>query len=393
MTNSFKSFMASSTFAVLAFILATAQAHAETQIGGYFTQAWVKTDKNNYFGPSASSGGSLKFNEAGIQANTDLTDHIMAAGSVVVRNAGGTDTGDVRVDYAHLVVDSSIGDWGVRAMIGRNKLDYTLFNSTRDVASTRPSILLPQSSYFDNARAYMINGDGAEVGFTRNLSDSTLTMKLYAETPIGADNVETKRWFMGVTVPGKIKEDLSYAYMVDWSNADTELRAYNGFGTIRYTPGASDYLSAGHIDMNVLFLSAVKRYDTYTFMTEWYGAEAKYRDFGPYVPDFHNSSRGVYFQFGKKITPNSEAFIRRDVLVLNMSDKNGQVLASKTGRPASDGYGYDTTIGGRYRVADNQYLSAEIHHIHGTAWLPYNDQPIDRQADWNMFLMQYTINW
>jgi hypothetical protein len=44
--------------------------------------------------------------------------------------------------------------------VGRIKTAYGLYNTTRDVPFTRPSIVLPQSIYFERTRNLTVSADG-----------------------------------------------------------------------------------------------------------------------------------------------------------------------------------------------------------------------------------------
>lgn len=380
--------------ATLALALASSMAMAaDIQFNGFLTQGWLKSDKNNYFGHSSSSGGSWQFNELGLAATATMTDNLMGAVSVVARNAGGTDNGELRVDYAHLVYDFQLGDWNTQLMVGRNKLDYGFFNSTRDVANTRPSILLPQSIYFDQARKYMINGDGAQVTASRALSDaSVITLKYYYAYINGADNPETEAFFLGLNWPGRLESPPAQGVSLQYSTPDSDLKAYYGDGGVEYKPGAADWLRAGKIHMKGLWLSARRTFGDYNMVSELYQLEAKYQNFGSVIPDRVANPRGFYVQVGKTFANNVEAFVRRDIFYLDNGDRNGQKLAAITGRAASDGYAYDTTLGARWHLSKGQSLSAEWHHVNGTGWLPLQDTPTNHQQNWNLFLMQYSIN-
>lgn len=364
----------------------------DLQISGYLTQAWVKTDKNNYFGPSTSSGGSWEFNEFGLALSKPVNEHLMFSAGVVTRKAGGTDNGSVRFDYAHAVYDTNVAGWGSRTMVGLNKLDWGYYNSTRDVATTRPSILLPQSQYTDNARKFEINAYGIEQAFSKDVGENNFLLKFYLEKPAGADNPETKRWFLGYDDKGKLDMDWASGFSAQWTDDTNLLRVYVGRGTVRYTPTANDYLHNGTVDTYAMWLTYIKNMGSYTFASEVYASNADYKNFGAYLPDFFNRARGAYIELRKQVNNDFSMFARRDIIVLNLNDKSGSQLHALTGRPASDGFGYDTTIGGRYRTRENQYLSAELHHVNGTYWLPMSDQPTNRQQNWNIFLLQYTIN-
>ncbi len=365
---------------------------AEVQFDGYITQGWVKTDHNDYFGHSSSKGGSLQFNEVGVAATATLSDNLLGSAAVVARNAGGTDTGDIRVDYAHLLYDFAAGDWNGQLAVGRNKIDFGLFNSTRDVANTRPSILLPQSYYFDNARKYLINADGLQLKLSRPLKDSVLTLSAAYQQTVGVDNPETKAYFLGYNFPGHLNAEPSTHLSIDWASQDTELKAYYGIERKNYSPASTDYLPSGHIDATAWWLSAKHTAGDYTFIGELFIPTLQYQGFAPLIANQTVIPRGGYIQAGKVFGSNFEGFVRRDIMYLNWKDRSGQAFAATTGRPAYDAYAYDTTVGGRWHIDGRQSFSAEWHHVSGTGWLPLEDAPANHQKDWNMLLLQYSIN-
>ncbi|MFD2989988.1 hypothetical protein [Sphingopyxis terrae] len=78
------------------------------------------------------------------------------------RRAGG-DTSDAAPTLDYGVVDYQMLASPARTLgvqVGRFKNPFGLYNQTRDVAFTRPSILLPQSIYFDRTRALGLAADG-----------------------------------------------------------------------------------------------------------------------------------------------------------------------------------------------------------------------------------------
>lgn len=69
------------------------------QIHGFASQGYIQTTENDFFGDS-SDGGSFDFRELGINGSWYITPNLLTAVQLVSRNAGETDDGALRVDYA-----------------------------------------------------------------------------------------------------------------------------------------------------------------------------------------------------------------------------------------------------------------------------------------------------
>ncbi len=121
------------------------------RVHGFLSQGIVFTSDNRLFG--SSENGSLDFREAGIHLSWRPGPDLQLAGRLLSRRAGASDDGDARVDYALIDWAAVSGTWGrAGGRLGCVKNPYGLYNKTRDVAFTRPSILLPQSIYFERTR-------------------------------------------------------------------------------------------------------------------------------------------------------------------------------------------------------------------------------------------------
>ena len=131
------------------------------QVHGFLSQGYFLTSNhNNLFGES-TDGGSLDFTEIGVNASWVPRPDVQLAIQGLSRRAGGAAEGEPELDFALLdyaAVETADRRLGIRG--GRVRLPFGLYNDTRDVAFTRPSILLPQSIYFDRTRELAISGDG-----------------------------------------------------------------------------------------------------------------------------------------------------------------------------------------------------------------------------------------
>ncbi len=101
------------------------------------------------------------------------------AAQLLSRRAGG-DTSDAEPTLDYGVIDYQMVSNQSRTLglqLGRFKNPFGLYNQTRDVAFTRPSILLPQSIYFDRTRALGLAADGVNVYWEEHTAAGTLRFR------------------------------------------------------------------------------------------------------------------------------------------------------------------------------------------------------------------------
>ena len=124
----------------------------------FLSQGYFLTTDNNLFG-SSERGGSLDFTEIGVNASWTPWPNLLLAAQVLSRRAGEAAENEPELDFALLdyaVLATASGDW---ARGWRVSVALGLYNDTRDVAFTRPSILSPQRST-PNRPELSISGDG-----------------------------------------------------------------------------------------------------------------------------------------------------------------------------------------------------------------------------------------
>ena len=131
------------------------------QVHGFLTQGYFLTSSNRVFGHSEGDG-SLDFIEAGINASWTPLPRLQLAVQPLFRRAGAGHDSDFEPDFG--LIDYALFSTADRQLglrLGRIKNPLGLYNDTRDVAFTRPSILLPESIYLDSARELFVSSDGA----------------------------------------------------------------------------------------------------------------------------------------------------------------------------------------------------------------------------------------
>ena len=139
------------------------------QVHGFATQGYLNsTGNNNVFGNSNQDSGTFGFREVGLNASVQLRPNLLISAQGLHRHAG-VGSQDIRLDYGVVDYKAYSGEnsqFGIR--LGRIKNPLGFYNETRDVAHTRPSIMLPQSIYFDRTRNLAMAADGGHVyGETR----------------------------------------------------------------------------------------------------------------------------------------------------------------------------------------------------------------------------------
>jgi len=132
-------------------------------LGGFVSQGYLNTSRNNYLVPK-SVKGTAAFTEAAVILSAQPTDRLRVGIQLLGRTFGVSGRDQVVVDWAY-------GDYrwkdqlGVRA--GKVKLPYGLYNEGRDADMLRTSIFLPQSIYNEKQRDFILAYEG--LGFYGNL--------------------------------------------------------------------------------------------------------------------------------------------------------------------------------------------------------------------------------
>lgn len=362
---------------------------------GFFTQGAFYAANNNYFGKN-DRRVTFDFREVGIGGNYRVTPRQRVAGLLLSRDAGATDDDHVRVD--HLLLDSqwgAQGDWHFSSQLGRVKIPLALLNETRDVATTRPSILLPQGIYFDNARKYLINSNGMYLHANHVGIGTSTTYTFGAATANGVNNPETEASFLGIDHPGHLQALTSYMLRVKYASLPSGLTALAQLSVSRnrYRAAASDYLTGGAITAPSLFLSLDKYWSPVGFRSEFFAARVRRSGFGPVIPDSANQMRSLYGELYYN-GASASTFVRYDASYIDITDKHGTTLAAATGRPAYDFFARDITLGYRQYMFGTASVSFEYHYIDGTQWLTLADNPVaaDHNRYWHILAAQFTIN-
>ncbi len=383
----------------------TTELPGDLQIHGFASQAYITTSDNDVFGNS-DNGGSFGLTEAGLNASARPLPRLQLSAQVLSRRAGEGNSGMPRLDYGFLdyrLYSHEVNQFGIR--VGRLKNPFGFYNDTRDVAFTRPGILLPQSIYFDRTRNLGLSSDSVQLyGDTALFNLGTVSTQFGVTLPVVNDRDTESSLLAGVRV-GQLNREVSYIGRAIFETNDKRLRL--GISGIwlntSYDPSISrnDRLGPGALQFTPVIFSAQYNAERWTLTSEYAIRHFKYNNnFNSVLPngfhlldnlDFYGES--YYFQGEYRFTPKWEAIVRYDALFTDRADRDGSKFARNVGgiAPAHSRFAKDIMVGLRWNVTPAFMLRAEYHHVNGTGWLsrldnPASEGPLSQQ--WDLYAIQ-----
>lgn len=366
------------------------------QVHGFLSQGYIKTNTNNFFGHS-SNMGSLDFREIGINGSWQPVKNLQLALQVVSRNAGATDDGNIRIDFgllSYTAVSTPEDVWGIR--LGRVVNPYGLYNDTRDMPFTRPSILLPQSVYIDNNRQLALSSDGVQIFGEKHSQIGDFFFQINGGWPRTTDpdlKADVATLPDGTQLPGNMVGQMSFIgrLMYEYDGGRVRLGVTGGQVNAGFAPNEQRNVTGaqpGNFTLQPWVLSAQYNAETWSLTGEWLRRGLTKPGFGFY-PSMTVAGEAWYVQGTYRFTPTVEAFARYDVMYWNAGDRNGKQAELQTGGliPAYWQFAKDMTTGVRWDITPSVMLRLEYHYINGTAWLSSteNHPRSDANQHWQMF--------
>jgi hypothetical protein len=362
---------------------------------GFASATAVKTTANRFYGKSED--GSLENVELGLGLSYRLNARLLVSGQIIARKAGEMYDGTPSLDYGLVdltLTESAAYRFGVR--VGRLKNPLGLYNETRDVPFTRPSIFLPQTVYFDKARNLLLSSDGVMLYADLSTAHGSYSLTLGAGQSVTDDNLE---WvFLGGDGPGDIDPDgLSWIASLWYATSDERVRlGASAIDTsLRYDAGGDqDLLQSGRLGMTYVILSGQYNTEFWTFSSEYSRLPTRYRNFGPFMPYSDLDSEGYYFQAAYRMRPRLEALIRYEAGFADRGTRDGQALSDLTLGyvPRYDFYNHAWSAGLTWNPNKHLMLRAQYTRNNGTFPLsPRENDPSGLAKEWDLFALQIAV--
>lgn len=367
---------------------------------GFLTQNAFYTSANNFYGESEDQV-STGLTEIGLNLSYQALDNLNFSFQGLYRRAGKVDSGSLNLDYGFADItlkNYQHGQWGLR--LGRVKNPLGLYNETRDVAFTTPSIILPQGIYYDRSRSLLLSLDGGQFYADHQINNGNLSLKLnYGKAR--NDNDELMYTIIPYPEPnapkGKLSPDSSKPFLVGQINYSVNEGEYlfalsYADVSLNYKPGLNDIFSAGDARVSLYILSAQYNGEKFSFTGEFLQQNNEFNNFGLYYPDNSPTAESWYLQTAYRIKHNWQVYLRYDEYYLDTEDKYGDRYAI-IGQPKDMGFSQNIAMGLRWDINPSIMVRGEYHHVKGTAWLTTADNP-DRSMTskyWDIFALQVSF--
>ncbi|WP_295447187.1 TonB-dependent receptor [uncultured Thiodictyon sp.] len=365
------------------------------QIHGFASVTGVKTSANRFLG--STRGGAVNFIEVALNASYQFNPRILFSGQILARRAASMSNGSPVLDYGLVDVtlaETVTGRFGVRA--GRLKNPLGLYNETRDVPFTRPSIFLPQVIYFDKLRNMILSTDGLMLYGDLATRYGDLSLTLGGGQAVLDENVE---WvFLGANYPGKfVPHGLTWVGNLWYSAFHERLRlGLSGItSTLGYRPGQSaPDLDAGQMQISDLILSAQYNAEHWTLTSEYSRLPLEWRGFGAYFPYRKSTGEGYYLQGTYRVLPTVDLVLRYEEGFADRRDRNGVQASAALGGliPPSDYFAKIWTFGVRWDINPQVMLRADYARHQGTYTISTRENdPAALAKDWDLFALQIAV--
>lgn len=389
------------------------------QIHGFLSQGFLQTDENNYL--AETKDGTFQFNEFGINFSTELTENLRVGVQFFGRDLGPEGNDEVKLDWAFM--DYRFKDWmGFR--VGKMKLDYALYNETREMDMLRTSIMLPQSIYTELWRDTFATVKG--VGIYGTIPAGKAGSFAYS-AQIGALPLSEEGGFaaamedsLSVFKTDVTNVDCDYAYTLNltWNTPVDGLRTKYSFyevqgfnasgkvsGMIPYDLNRDGVISAGE-GLPVSSMS----YETPVFRGYFVGLEYTLGDFilaGEFTDGDFNSlinmgygftkrpplpARGWYVSGSYRFTDLFSMALTYSDYIPNMYDEDGNQQV-KAGKNDFEAWLKTWTLSTRFDFNENWLLKLEASWNDGFgAYDSMGNSSADLEQYWWLFAAKATVS-
>lgn len=340
---------------------------------------------------------SPKLTELGLNSSYQLSANIRLAGQVVYLNGGNRYAEGVRIDYA--LLDWSVygsPDWRVNIYLGRFKNNHWLYSSSRDVPFARPSILLPQSIYFDGFRDIAVGADGAAIKISSSDDDDYGNFDFnfsYGSNPISDKQAEI---ILSHYAQGTVKQDFEAQVSLYWQPVFSPWRFGASYLDSDFSYQANnegDLFFDGVFSFQTASVNALYEGEKWEFSGEFH--KSTFSTEGFFSPAYSKSpiSNRMYIQSRFKVNNELTLLARYENFYSDKNDKRGKKVEQATNGlvPAYFAYHKDTTIGLSYDLSSHFRLRFEYHWFHGTGRLTPVVRPnpeMNHSENWQLWAMQ-----
>jgi hypothetical protein len=280
--------------------------------------------------------------------------------------------------------------------LGKIKNPYGFFNTTRDVAHTRPGILMPQSIYQERIRNFFLAAPGVMLRGEHDRSDFGISWQV-GTMKIEVDDEELEEVLFLSDLPGKLEGRQSWLgqVMTDFQGGIWRVGVSLGNVSINYQPGELPPFdeSAGRTTLKPWVFSLQHNREKLSFTGEYSRIEVTGQGYTSPDLNLSNIAEGWYLQATWRPLKRWHSWLRYEQFYYDKDDKSGSHYPLIN--PLLEtylGYSKAWVLGLRYDITSDLALSAEVHRTDGVGSLSPQDNPglpgSRYTKNWDMLLMQ-----
>ncbi|MCF2950303.1 TonB-dependent receptor [Paraglaciecola aquimarina] len=362
------------------------------KVHGFVSQGIVQAVDSNFVDDDEDV--SFKLTEVGLNASYRINNNLRVAGQGVYLNGGNRYPEGLRIDYLFLdwqLLNSP--NWKVKAQIGRNKNYHWLYSSTRDVPHTRPSIVLPQSLYFDAFRDVALGVDGLVLIATTDNDFGEWDVNF----SIGKSKIskQEQQNLLGKSVIGELNHEIDKQFSLYWrpklSNMQWGISILDA--DFKYDQALGDTFFDGDETSQRVMFNMLYQGEKWEFASEIMKERVIVNNllFPGYKSDA--TGEGGYLQSRFFATPDVTLMARLDLYDRDRKDRQGSQIELLSGGMVPGYFGYmdQATVGASWLFSKNIQIQAEYHRVKGTSRLaPFftPDLIANDSKYWSMWAVQ-----
>lgn len=358
---------------------------------GFIAQGLIQSENSNFINESGDV--SLRLTEVGLNGFYRLSPSLRVAGQIVYLNGANRYPEGERVDYLFLDWQlPELNNWQLNLHLGRSKNYHWLYSATRDVPHTRPSIVLPQSIYFDTFRDVALGSDGFSLlASSINQYGEWDIAWSYGKSDISQE--QTRNLFSRAAM-GLLEQDHDHQLKVMWQPQFAQFQLGVNLLDSEFVYKASDpdiFIDGTATSQRLMLLF---RYfgEKFEINAEIMRERVVYEDI--FFTGFESglTAEGGYLQSVYQLSEELSLLTRLDIYDRDREDRDGEKYSASVGGevPGYFTFSDQFTLGVTWQPLANWQLQAEFHRNKGAGRLaPVLDPDIGINPKyWNLWAIQ-----
>lgn len=337
---------------------------SNVQIGGFFSQGYLKSSKNNY--PFEAKGGTWDFREMAVNVSTTVGSHLRLGAQGFAQRLGNYGEDQIKLDWA--VADYNFRpEIGIRA--GRVKYPKGLYGEALDVDAIRPFIFLPSSLYNPVLRDFSSSFDGAMIyGTLSTAKAGSVDYKIfYGDIAMNTDMGVADFFNDTSTFAGGVRSlevDHVKGAALDWSTPLQGLKLHLSYSRLSEAQGRGQFApmpvlsSLIQVTIDYTTIGLEYAYNDWTFAAEWQDQSGE--SLVQALPVVNNT--GDYGTKNYYVSVSRRLGSKWELGTYFSKSENKHPSATMT---AAQKHLDDLVFSVRYNVNEHVILKAEYHSIDG----------------------------